>query len=205
MNPLIGSLNALLAQANGRDIRVKSLLGALSGKGQPALLIIFSLPFCQPIPIPGVSTAFGLILSLIGFHMSLGRKMWLPNWLLEKELSYSFLKKVIVLSTTLINKLRFLVSTRMVWLVNSPVLSILHGLVISILSVLLALPIPIPLGNMFTASPILVFGLAILEEDGLAIMLAYALTVLSFLLLALAIWIGEEGIVALWPSLTASS
>jgi hypothetical protein len=60
------------------------IMGILSGKGRTLLLILLSLPFCQPIQIPGMSTPFGLMIAFIGFRMSFGKNAWLPKKVMSK-------------------------------------------------------------------------------------------------------------------------
>jgi hypothetical protein len=43
------------------------------------LVIILVLPFCQPIPLPGFSTPFGIALMIFGFRIALRQRPWLPG------------------------------------------------------------------------------------------------------------------------------
>lgn len=192
-NSLAEQLNVLLKQANKEAITVKAVIDTLAGKGQAALLILLSLPFCQPIQIPGFSTPFGIVLAFIGLRIAFGRHVWIPKMILDKKISYSTLNRISSIAIKITEKLRFFTSTRIVWLVQNHSLHIFHGLTIALLSMILALPLPIPFSNLFAAFPILAFGFGIVEDDGLMIILAYILTVICFSFFTVLIWFGKEG------------
>jgi hypothetical protein len=42
------------------------------------LLVVVTFPFCTPLPRPGLSIPFGLVVAFIGLGLSLGQKPWLP-------------------------------------------------------------------------------------------------------------------------------
>jgi len=181
VNYLAELLNKLLKDEQDENVSVRVIINALAGRGQAALLILLVLPFCQPIMLPGFSSIFGIISIFIGLRIAFGHRTWVPEKLLEKKIPFSTLKKIAAVAITITDKLRFFTSTRLVYLVNNPILHIFHGLSIALLAFLLALPIPLPFTNLFTAYPILLFGLALLEDDGVMIILAY---ILFFLCLA---------------------
>jgi hypothetical protein len=56
---------------------------------------------------------------------------------------------------------------------------------------------PIPLTNLFFAYPILAFGLGLLEDDGLMIVVGYLLTLVCFSFFTAIIWFGKEGLLML--------
>lgn len=175
-NILKESFQALLLHAESEPITVQMVVETFAGKGQAMLLILFSLPFCLPISIPGVSTPFGLILMFIGFRIAFRHRVWLPKALLKKTVSVSTMQKIAKYTVAVTDSLRFLLTTRMRWLFHIPWLHVSYGLIIAILAILLALPLPLPFTNFLVATPILLFGLALLEEDGLVLLFAYLLS-----------------------------
>lgn len=189
-NILAEKLQILIDQSREGGIYVREILQVLAGRGHAVLLILFSLPFCQPIQIPGFSTPFGLLLAFIGLRIAFGHKAWIPRFILDKKVSAQKFEKIAHFAIKITDKLRFLTKTRLSWIALNPWLHIAHGLCIALLSLTLALPIPIPLTNIFIAFPILFFGLGLLEDDGLLILLAYALT---FLCGVLFYWLAITG------------
>lgn len=191
LNSLSERLNSLLKLAKKEDVSLQVVMDMLSGKGQAILLILFSLPFCQPVQIPGFSTPFGIILAFIGLRIAFGHRAWFPKVLLDKKIPYHILKKIASFAIKIAAKLKFLISTRLVWLVQKPILHIAHGLTIMIMAIFLSLPLPIPLTNLLAAFPLLAFGLGLLEDDGLMIIIAYLLAFLCFSTFIALIWLGK--------------
>ena len=88
-------LRELAAQFAERPVRLGEILDATKGRGFHLLLVLISLPFLTPIPLPGFSIPFGLVVAVIGARMALGQKPWLPQKLLARELPAGFLAKVL--------------------------------------------------------------------------------------------------------------
>src|SRR5215218_2291622 len=68
----------ILKEFEVETVTLREVLGLLHGRGYVLFVMLLSLPFCQPIPLPGLSTPLGLIIALIGVRLALGRKPWLP-------------------------------------------------------------------------------------------------------------------------------
>lgn len=177
----LDSLKQLLELTKKSEtIKTRQIFEVLSHKGYPTLLIIFSLPFCMPVQIPGFSTPFGITLCFIGLRIAFAKHPWWPKWILEKSYSSSTLEKLTLKMMKVVEAMQKVLRPRLVFLIKNPVLHRLHGLLICILSVVLALPLPIPMTNMLAALPILALGLGLLEDDGVAIIIGYFLAVVCF-------------------------
>lgn len=83
------------------DLRDRSALGALTlreviytlgGRAYTLLVLLLALPFITPIPLPGLSTPFGLAIALIALRLTLGQRPWLPMKLQRKVLPPGFWK-----------------------------------------------------------------------------------------------------------------
>ena len=199
-NNLAESFNILLEKSQGKSISLATIFETLSGRGFAALLILFSFPFCFPITIPGLSTPFGLASAYIGLRLAFGKYSWLPQYIMEKKVSYRALTKAASIAIGTTNRLRFFLSSRLIWLVRNSKLRILHGLTIAVLSLLLAMPLPIPFSNTVSAIPLVLFGLALLEDDGLILILAYLFTFFCFAFFATLLWFGKSGVTFLLNS-----
>ena len=79
-------LEDVLRLASGERIPVRALVEHLSGRGNALLAFFLVLPFLQPVPLPGVSTPFGIAVVLLGTAMALGKPLWLPRRWLDHEL-----------------------------------------------------------------------------------------------------------------------
>ena len=55
-------LRNILEHADGKGVTIGKVVEILRGRGLDVLVIVLALPFCTPIPLPGLSTPFGLVL-----------------------------------------------------------------------------------------------------------------------------------------------
>jgi hypothetical protein len=173
----------LLKEKANSSLTVAEVLHILSGRGYPLLLTLFSLPFCQPIQIPGFSTPFGILISFIGLRIAFGHHSWLPKFILNKTLSKEAIHKISQKGLWLTKKLTRFTSVRWEFMSREPFFHMINGIVISLLGIVLALPLPIPLSNIVVAWAILLISMGLFEDDGLFILLGYAIGVFSILIL----------------------
>ncbi|MBN9376843.1 MAG: exopolysaccharide biosynthesis protein [Chlamydiales bacterium] len=157
------------------ELTIQQILEVLSGKGYAALLIVLSFPFCFPIQIPGFSTPFGLLLAFLGLRIAFAKKPWWPQWILNKKIKSEFIAKLVQKTIKLVLYMHKFVHPRLLFLTESPFFHRLNGILVFILAIFLALPLPIPMTNLLTALPLLCMGLGLMEEDGLFILLSYIL------------------------------
>lgn len=157
-----------LEQMN-KSLRGKVSLGEIvhdmrhSGFG---LIIIFlSLPFLQPIPTAGLSTALGGIIALLGIQMALHREsVWLPRFMADKKMSEKMGHQLLNGAAKFFKFIETFVRPRYQFLAKR---ESLLGILIAVSAVVLMLPIPIPFSNIVCAVPIVLMALALLEKDGL--------------------------------------
>lgn len=187
-------LNQLFEESKQGSVTVNRICRVLAGRGYAILLIIFSLPFCLPITIPGLSTPFGLALAFLGLRLAFGKRLWWPHWILKKEVSPHALQSVIGRSQRIVRSLQRILYPRLTFLVNHPLAHRVHGLMIFVLSILLALPLPFPFTNMFAAVPIVCLGFGLLEDDGVAIIVAYIFGLTCFAYFGFLLWLGGVGL-----------
>ena len=162
---------------------VQALFQALKGKGSPLLILFLSLPFCQPIQIPGFSMPFGIALIFIGLRMAIGRQIWWPQWVLQQKISTKLLKSVIQKSIIFFRFLSPLVHTRWSWFCTDSILYRIHGGFVMLMGLYLAIPFPIPLSNLLAAWALFFIGLGLLEEDGLFVSIGYMIGFAGLILL----------------------
>lgn len=161
------------------SISVQEILHTLSGKGQSLILLFLSLPFCQPLQIPGLSIFFGLITSFIGLRMAFGKRLWLPKRFLEKKIKPPTMQKLTRKTLWLVKKIKRWVHPRLSSLCHYPAFHIFNGLLIFILGLCLALPLPIPFTNLSAAWSIFFVGLGILEDDGVFVLIGYLISLVA--------------------------
>lgn len=175
-HPLDERLAVLIQVSDKETITIKEVLQTLGGKGKEILLIFLSLPFCLPIQIPGLAIPFGIISAMIGLGLAFRRhKILLPKFLQSKSLKGKTIKKIAKKGLWLTKKMKKWVHPRLKVMCRHHLISMLNGIIIFILGILLALPLPVPLTNLVAAWGILLMSLGMLEDDGLFVSIGYGI------------------------------
>jgi hypothetical protein len=191
---LSDDLREILARAGGKALSLQRIVEILHGRGFDVLVIILVLPFCQPIPLPGLSTPFGLALMFFGFRIALRQRPWLPDWLLRRELSYDTLTRIVTMAVAVAKRLEKLIHPRLRFVKHWWSFNVLNGLAIVSSAFILMLPLPIPFSNTLPAWSILLLALGMMEEDGAVIVFGYLMAGAAWTYL-ISLWIlGEAGI-----------
>lgn len=145
----------------------------LQGRGWMLVLILLTLPFVTPIPLPFLSTPFGLAIGLISLRLALGQRPWLPARLLAKPLPPGFFGKVLKFSTGVLRFLEKLLRPRMAWFAEAPAFVRIHAFMMLMGAAILLLPLPVPFTNAFPAWMIVFIAGGLLERDGVAVAAGY--------------------------------
>jgi hypothetical protein len=170
-------LAGLRASAGERAITLREVIQTLGGRAYMLLVLLLAIPFITPIPLPGLSTPFGLAIALIAFRLSLGQRPWLSMNLQRKELPAGFIGKVFGFSEKLLRFFEKFLRPRLTFLTDTPLLVQLHAVLMLIAALALLLPLPIPFSNSFPAWTILLLAAGLLERDGLFILAGYVVFV----------------------------
>ena len=191
-------LALILREFEVENVTLREVIGLLQGRGYLLLVMLLALPFCTPIPLPGLSTPLGLIIAIIGVRLALGQKPWLPARLLEKRLPPAVFAKVFSFTQKIILGFERLLRPRLLWLTATPGLRQLHAIPIVICAALLLLPLPIPFSNTVPAWGILLISGGLLERDGGFIVAGHVAALLAIaFFIAIAIF-GVEAVDFLW-------
>lgn len=149
------------------------VIRVLQGRAWTLVLILLSLPFITPIPLPFLSTPFGLAIGLISLRLALGEKPWLPARLLVRPLPAGFFDSVLRFSARVLRFLEKFLRPRFVWFADTPALIRVHALAMAVAAAVLLLPLPVPFTNAFPAWLIILVAGGLLERDGVAIVAGY--------------------------------
>lgn len=195
----LGDLRKRVAE---RAVTIRELLYVLRGRAYMLLVILLSLPFLVPLPLPGLSTPFGLAIMLICLRLALGQRPWLPKSIQRRQIPAGFIPRMLDLAARIIGWLEKVLRPRWLVLTESALIRQLHAIVIVAAASILLLPLPIPFSNGLPAWAILLLACGLLERDGRAIALGYVMFALSIVYL----WLfGEaahklvEILLAWWP------
>jgi len=196
-------LARLRDRLGNRPVTLREVIATLRGRAYVLVVILFSLPFVTPIPLPGLSTPLGLVIAFIALRQSLGLRPWLPKSWQRRELPAGFFKKTFTVAGRIIGWLERLLRPRLAWVTGPALAQQAHAFIILICAVILLLPLPIPFSNTFPAWAILLIAAGNLERDGLFILLGYAAFVLGSLYILLLGAAAQKVSISLWHWLNA--
>jgi len=159
-------------------ITLNQLLERTGGRGFYLVVILLALPFIVPLSIPGVSTVLGLAVALLSFKIAFGASPRLPRFMGNRRLSPDFQSAVLRGSVKFVRLVEKLVRPRRTpWMTTRPA-RFINALLMTFMGLLLAMPFPPlpPLTNALPCYCIILLAASMMEEDGVTIWFAYALS-----------------------------
>jgi hypothetical protein len=180
-------LREFLTDETGPRVSLGALRDALGDRGFGVLIFIFALPNLVPVNIPLLSAVLGLPLVLLAAQLSYGRhKPWFPDWLTSRSFSREGFATIVLRSLPPLERAEQLLRPRLTFLLSWTGERLIG---IALLVLALVLTAPIPFGNWLPAFAIAILGLAIVEKDGVAVLVGLVTGVVS-LIIAGAVVIG---------------
>lgn len=189
---LSADLAALRLRAAGKPFTVDELTKELKGRGFAMLPLLLALPFCV-IPVPGLSTPFGIAVFFIGISIAAGQEPWLPAFARRKTISPARLVRILDGGIWFARTMERFVKPRMRFLQSWPGMMNVIGLGIASGGLLLMLPLPIPFTNTIPAWAVVFLAAGIMQRDGLLVLLGFLLTLASWAFIGLCWVLGVEG------------
>lgn len=161
-----------IAEGDPREsVRLGDLFQGLGDRAFGMLLIAATAPAF--IPIPGLAGALsGPLVMLVGVQVLLRlRQPWLPGFVARRGPERATMARLRDLLAPWLRRLERVVRPRLTVMLDHWLLDIVTGLLLVALGLLLSLPIPFT--NYVLAGLLLLFALALLERDGLLMIVAW--------------------------------
>jgi hypothetical protein len=188
----------ILKEFEVENVTLREVLGLLHGRGYVLFVMLLALPFCTPIPLPGLSTPLGLIITIIGVRLVFGAKPWLPARLLDTRLPPETFKKVFAFTRKIVLGFERLLRPRLLWATGTAWFEQAHAVPIVVCAVMLLLPLPIPFSNVLPAWGILLVAGGLLERDGGFIIAGYIATLIATAYFVVIGFFGVEAFDFIW-------
>jgi hypothetical protein len=167
------TLQSIEDRAAEGPITFGELLAICGPQGHGFVALFLVLPFLQPIPLPGISSAIGIVLAIIGVFVALRRPPWLPERVARVKVEPEHVLRICHAAERLLTAIEHVVKPRMQWLFGQRWFRLTNGFVWIVHALVFSLPLPIPFSNSLPAIVILLMALGILEEDFGVIVVAY--------------------------------
>ncbi|MFP5374261.1 MAG: exopolysaccharide biosynthesis protein [Gammaproteobacteria bacterium] len=164
-------LDELAAGDPAELLPLRTLLSGLGRRAFGMLLFAAILPAFIPVPVGGAIS--GPLTVLIGLQLLVARRRpWLPRLLAERGPHRHALARFDRMISPALARLEKLVRPRLTAVLDHVLATAFTGLLLVLLGILLALPIP--LTNYLFGGLLLLFALALLERDGALMLAAWA-------------------------------
>lgn len=178
-------------KATPDGVYVEDIVASFGARSHYFLILFFSLPFLQPIPLLGLSSILGPMIALFGITAAIGQRPWLPQRLLRRHLKPNLVESICLALEKFLQRSERVVKPRYPILITHQLMRFLNAALIALSALLLALPLPIPFSNLVPAYFLVVNAVACLEGDGLLVLFSYVLAaggVLFFMGISTGIW-----------------
>lgn len=187
-------LRSLVARFADQPACLSDILGATQGRGYNLTLLLIAVPFVGPIPLPGFSLPFGLVVALLGLRQLLDRGPWLPQRVLQRQIPPRLLAGVFGVAGRLMRAVEVVVRPRLGFVSRHQAFSRISGLLTAVAGVMLMLPLPLPFSNSLPAWTVILLSIGALGRDGLFFIAGCGAFLLSAVFFAIVAWGGVEAI-----------
>lgn len=192
---LSAEFSRMAAHCAGEAVTFRTLLGDMTPRDQALLTLVLSAAFLHPVPMPGISTLFGIVIALCGARMCAGKGPWIPARWLDRALPAKGLRLVFSAFAKVLKRLESFIKPRGLWLASHPGMRRANGAALALMGFLIVVPLPPPtnfppaIGGVFLSA-------GILEDDLLVIGLGWVAVVLNILVFGAIAVYGWEGVQA---------
>lgn len=156
------------------------------------LLVLLSLPSALPIPAPGYSVPFGIVMWLLAVQLIVGRRRpWLPGGWQQKGFKVVEVQKLVKAGLPWLKRIEVLSRPRLTGICTSFLGRVILGVAIALMS--MSMMIPIPGTNTLPAIGIFITGFGLLDDDGLISLAGLTVCVLAGSLSGVILFVGVQG------------
>jgi hypothetical protein len=186
--PLSQTIADLLASKAGEPLTLNRLLDRMEERGVYLVIIVLCVPFVVPVSLPGLSLVMGGIISILLLGIVFGKRAHFPRFLGDRVFPPTIERRILAGSVSFLRWIEKFVRPRRTQWLSWRIAEITNALILLILALLLALPLPSPpffLSNTFPGCAIILIAASIMERDGLFIWVGYAAAVFTGLFFCL--------------------
>ncbi|WP_041619166.1 exopolysaccharide biosynthesis protein [Stanieria cyanosphaera] len=177
------------------DVTLAEILNLAGERIFGFLLVILSFPSALPIPAPGYSIPFGILMFILALQLICGRQRpWLPAKMMKASMKLETVQGVIKAGNPWLQKIEALSKPRLSYICTGLTGRIILGIAIALMSI--SMMIPIPGTNTLPAMGIWVTGFGLMEDDGViclaGLLLCAVAGTLSTSIIIAVIWGGSS-------------
>jgi hypothetical protein len=153
------------AQPLSKEVTLNEILEIAGERTFGFLFVLLSLPSALPIPAPGYSTPFGIVMFLLAVQLVVGSEQpWLPEKFRKRGFERTAVQGIIRKGIPWLQRIELVARPRLTPVCTSRTGRLVIGVAIALMSI--SMMIPIPLTNTLPAMGIFVTGFGLLDDDG---------------------------------------
>lgn len=177
-NRKVSQIIGELARSDKADVKLSDLVAVLDERAFGVLMLILSLPNAVGLgTIPGLSTVFGVPQIFVSLQMIMGaHRPWLPKMVLDRSITMKDFRKMVEKAEPHLLRFERLLRPRLA-VMSSTLVERLLGLVLLLLSILVALPIPFANQPPAVAQGLISLGL--IERDGVVVLIGLVVAAIA--------------------------
>lgn len=146
-------------------VTLRDLLAIAGERAFGFLFVVLALPSALPVPAPGYSVPFGIVLFLLAVQLIKGsKKPWVPQRFAKHEVPLSKVQAFLKAGLPWLKRIEAIARPRLLPVCTTPVGRIVIGCAIALMAI--SMMIVIPGTNTIPAIGIFVTGFGLLEDDG---------------------------------------
>lgn len=191
-------ISKIPSQISDDGTTLKDFLDIIGEEGQLFTCIILTGPFLLPVSIPGSSIPFGLAIFLICVSIIINARMLLPSRIMNYNISKNNLEKILNGIIPIMGRIEKFINPRFLVVCSGPRIDKFNAALMGFCSLLLILPLPVPLTDFLPAYSILFLALGSLECDGYLILIGYILTIITATYFTITAILGWDVIVSVF-------
>jgi len=169
-------LEDLIEAFPGESVSVGDLIDRLDSRAHGMLLLVLALPMCVP-NVPGISTIFGVLMLAPALQMMFGsRRLLVPRQVREWRVDCGALRRTFNLAIPTLKRVEYLIKPRWSRLTRFPATTLVG---MQTLLMALVLILPIPFANWPPGMTVAMTSLALLQRDGMLMLLTVPAAIAS--------------------------
>lgn len=192
-----GVISEISSKIPRDGITLNDFLDLLGERGLFMSCVILTAPFLLPVAIPGISIPFGLAIFLISIRIMFKRTVLIPKGFMNYKISRNNLETMLNGVLRILIPLEKIITPRLFFLTSKAKMSYINCSLMILSTILLMIPLLIPLGDFLPAYGILFIALGTLERDGYLILAGYITVIATTIYYILIFALGIEVIITI--------
>jgi hypothetical protein len=173
------------------DVTLADILSLAGERIFGFLFIILALPSALPVPAPGYSVPFGILMLILAIQLIAGSEaLWFPEKIMKGSIKLETVQKFLEKGLPWLKKIEALTHPRMTYICTSLPGRVVIGAAIALMSIFMI--IPIPGTNTLPAIGIFITAFGLQENDGFISLAGLIICLIAGTMSTLIIFLGKE-------------